>query len=376
MTLQEQQPIAIHRLGIIYSPPTFVVEFQTTSAQIKHTKIMLTDYLSVNNDAEEVTKNLFTECGSIFHTLSHNQVLRLCEALIRGRNSNEESSCHVEDKSNLKSGCDKEGDKKKIAGRPSQSPASLVRTSGQQNLSCQTTRGKSPEGQKRDGTPRNSTAVTEKYAKGETAKHHTVEARETEDNNKRAGKQKERSSAFINSVRNNENEALHSRDTDFLPKGPITSIIEKRCEESSYFNSDDSFEYPTVDSSSIEEDIASFESHVESSSSGSPKSRGCSPSENQTQMADCEVPETLAYTQPENSTAILSKSSNPSKNVERKHGGPLFFGDLNKVSEEELSRAKQAMNVLFESNRVETGDDDYEFDKRVDFEAEMDSSWD
>jgi len=50
------------------------------------------------------------------------------------------------------------------------------------------------------------------------------------------------------------------------------------------------------------------------------------------------------------------------------------IGDLNKVSEEQLQLAKDQMEVTYQ--RVQPGDANYEYDKRVDFEAESDSSWD
>ncbi len=52
-------------------------------------------------------------------------------------------------------------------------------------------------------------------------------------------------------------------------------------------------------------------------------------------------------------------------------------GDLNKVSTEELLRAKGKMNEAFELAKVMPGDTNYEYDKRVDFEEpDEESSWD
>ncbi|KAL7522183.1 hypothetical protein ACHAWX_006872 [Stephanocyclus meneghinianus] len=53
------------------------------------------------------------------------------------------------------------------------------------------------------------------------------------------------------------------------------------------------------------------------------------------------------------------------------------FGDLNKASEEDLQLAKNEMNEVYEKLRILPGDEEYVYDKRVDFEEpEEDSSWD
>lgn len=44
--------------------------------------------------------------------------------------------------------------------------------------------------------------------------------------------------------------------------------------------------------------------------------------------------------------------------------------DLNRVSEEELRRAKEAMNATFEANALKPGDPGYVHDKAVDFEGD------
>ncbi len=54
-----------------------------------------------------------------------------------------------------------------------------------------------------------------------------------------------------------------------------------------------------------------------------------------------------------------------------------YYGDLNKVSEEELRKAKADMDTVFNRTRIRPNDDGYIYDKRVDFdEANMESSWD
>lgn len=52
------------------------------------------------------------------------------------------------------------------------------------------------------------------------------------------------------------------------------------------------------------------------------------------------------------------------------------LGDLNKVSEQQLLLAKEKMNVVFDSNRILPGEEGYQYDKRVDYDAISDSSWD
>ena len=70
------------------------------------------------------------------------------------------------------------------------------------------------------------------------------------------------------------------------------------------------------------------------------------------------------------------KSESHDKDCSIKNQQPLSDNDLNKVSEEELAQAKLVMNVEFEKNQVFPSDKRYEYDKRGDFEAEMNSSWD
>lgn len=50
--------------------------------------------------------------------------------------------------------------------------------------------------------------------------------------------------------------------------------------------------------------------------------------------------------------------------------------DLNKVSEDELRRSKEAMNVSYESNRVGTSSADFEYDKRIEFQPTQENEWD
>ena len=57
-------------------------------------------------------------------------------------------------------------------------------------------------------------------------------------------------------------------------------------------------------------------------------------------------------------------------------GGDNHDIDLNKVSDQELLKAKQRMDVIFDNQRLRPGDVRYEYDKRVDYDPESDSSWD
>ncbi|KAL3792888.1 hypothetical protein HJC23_004813 [Cyclotella cryptica] len=53
------------------------------------------------------------------------------------------------------------------------------------------------------------------------------------------------------------------------------------------------------------------------------------------------------------------------------------FGDLNKASEDDLRLAKNQMNEVFEKLRLLPGDEEYVYDKRVNFEEpDEESSWD
>lgn len=52
------------------------------------------------------------------------------------------------------------------------------------------------------------------------------------------------------------------------------------------------------------------------------------------------------------------------------------YEDLNHASEEYLAKAKKEMNFLFENTLITPGDARYEYDKRIEFEADEESSWD
>mmetsp|Transcript_3306 Transcript_3306/g.6185 ORF Transcript_3306/g.6185 Transcript_3306/m.6185 type:complete len:150 (+) Transcript_3306:2792-3241(+) len=51
-------------------------------------------------------------------------------------------------------------------------------------------------------------------------------------------------------------------------------------------------------------------------------------------------------------------------------------GDLNKVSEEKLIQAKKSMDEVYGINKVSPSDERYQYDRRVDYYPESDSSWD
>ena len=50
--------------------------------------------------------------------------------------------------------------------------------------------------------------------------------------------------------------------------------------------------------------------------------------------------------------------------------------DLNRVSESRLKKAKAQMEVIFQKAQIKPNDELYEYDKRVEYEPESDSSWD
>jgi hypothetical protein len=52
------------------------------------------------------------------------------------------------------------------------------------------------------------------------------------------------------------------------------------------------------------------------------------------------------------------------------------YGNLNKASDDELRAAKEEMNIAFEKRQLMPGDLEYVYDKRVDFDADEESSWD
>ena len=68
----------------------------------------------------------------------------------------------------------------------------------------------------------------------------------------------------------------------------------------------------------------------------------------------------------------------PTKNVCHKIASATKYEyeDLNHASDEHLTKAKKEMNFLFEHTLITPGDARYEYDKRIEFEADEESSWD
>ena len=65
---------------------------------------------------------------------------------------------------------------------------------------------------------------------------------------------------------------------------------------------------------------------------------------------------------------LLFKSSPNNKDQEE---------DLNKLDDYELDKRKADMDQDFEKNRIKPGDEDFVYDKEVDFnEGKMESGWD
>lgn len=51
--------------------------------------------------------------------------------------------------------------------------------------------------------------------------------------------------------------------------------------------------------------------------------------------------------------------------------------DLNKANDEQLAKRKARMDVLFEANRLQPGDEGYVYDKEVEFgRPKIESGWD
>ena len=66
----------------------------------------------------------------------------------------------------------------------------------------------------------------------------------------------------------------------------------------------------------------------------------------------------------------------PTKNACQKMASSTEDEDLNHASDEQLTMAKKEMNFLFEHTLITPGDARYEYDKRIEFEADEESSWD
>lgn len=53
------------------------------------------------------------------------------------------------------------------------------------------------------------------------------------------------------------------------------------------------------------------------------------------------------------------------------------YGDLNKLTDEENTKAKREMDSDFEMNRIKPGDKDFVYDKQIEFDAPVeDNEWD
>lgn len=75
---------------------------------------------------------------------------------------------------------------------------------------------------------------------------------------------------------------------------------------------------------------------------------------------------------------FYSPAKNDCQKIAMKHGQEMKheYEDLNHASEEHLTEAKKDMNFLFEHSLITPGDARYEYDKRIEFEADEESSWD
>ena len=73
---------------------------------------------------------------------------------------------------------------------------------------------------------------------------------------------------------------------------------------------------------------------------------------------------------------IVSCIENNADNDGNAEDDAAFDLDLNKVTEEQLKEAKAQMEVIYDEKRLKPDDSNYEYDKRVDYDPESDSSWD
>ena len=90
-------------------------------------------------------------------------------------------------------------------------------------------------------------------------------------------------------------------------------------------------------------------------------------------MNSCDVADNEATSRLQLHSASQLVATVSSKEKERLKA----FGDLNKVSEQELIAAKDEMTKVYEKSIVMPGDDEYIYDKRVDFHGpDEESSWD
>lgn len=92
--------------------------------------------------------------------------------------------------------------------------------------------------------------------------------------------------------------------------------------------------------------------------------------------------ETMHHKDFEPAVATAEADATPSPHENKSSGSKqtslgVGDGDLQKVSEEQLKAAKQVMDVAFQAARLRPGEPGYEYDRRVEFEADDDSnSWD
>lgn len=87
----------------------------------------------------------------------------------------------------------------------------------------------------------------------------------------------------------------------------------------------------------------------------------------------------LSYEDEASNLSNYEESGALSDNEGRYRSGVNNYGsreDLNGVSEEELYQAKKAMDEIFELKKITPIDHQYEYDRRVDYYPESDSSWD
>lgn len=90
----------------------------------------------------------------------------------------------------------------------------------------------------------------------------------------------------------------------------------------------------------------------------------------------------VASDQSRHEFSVIASGSKPAHELDDAQANEDFEGrvqiyeDLNEVSDEMLSMAKKDMNVTFEKFLILPKNERYEYDKRIDFHPDEDSSWD
>ena len=83
------------------------------------------------------------------------------------------------------------------------------------------------------------------------------------------------------------------------------------------------------------------------------------------------------YNYNDNNTSSSNNNSIKSSSGKLNLESEILKIDLNKAPDAVVERAKEIMNVDFEKNRITPGSDEFEYDKRIEFQAATESNeWD